>query len=377
MPSKTKKIIICIMGAGFLFALMPVLTYAQEGVLLRCDDANFISQVTGKVHLNIPLPGVTETLKCIKTTGGIQTHNFIGGDGSAAISTYIKGFYVYFVWVVGILAAVMTMYAGIQWLTAAGDASKITNAKSTMNGAVIGLILVLTSYVLLAAINPDLVKLRVPSVIGVKPKFAGDFCRTLDGIDYQKYATGAEVYCGDVYHYEDSKKEKGDLFCLSQSCPYNTQSCLPCKGEHDPYDSCTGGGYQCGYYDNFIEIRGKVVSVVDGKKLNRIELWRTCPDCDNDKHKVGTLEGEENFELNKSFILKSESQDPVPLTQFWLDVYFESGTPYFHTLCKQADPENESNCFIFEIPITPGGPATKEFNFDFQKIWNRCGMPCS
>ncbi|MBU1148623.1 pilin [Patescibacteria group bacterium] len=76
-----------------------------------------------------PIPGVFEGPQLV--------------DGSL-LSRYLRSFYVYFVWIVGILATVMIMWSGIQWITAAGDASKVTNAKATMNGAIIGLALTLS-----------------------------------------------------------------------------------------------------------------------------------------------------------------------------------------------------------------------------------------
>lgn len=73
---------------------------------------------------------------------------------------YIRALYVYFVGVVGVLAVAMIMYAGFLWITAAGNATRVTQAKEQMNAAVIGLILTLTSFLLLQLINPELVKLR-------------------------------------------------------------------------------------------------------------------------------------------------------------------------------------------------------------------------
>ncbi|MFH0853765.1 MAG: lytic transglycosylase domain-containing protein [bacterium] len=117
-------------------------------------DIDILVETSDEIYFtpNAPIPGVFEGKQLV--------------DGSL-LSRYIRSFYVYFVWVVGILAAVMTIYAGIQWITAAGDASKITNAKSTMNGAVIGLLLTLGSFVILRTINPSLVSFRDLSIFQV------------------------------------------------------------------------------------------------------------------------------------------------------------------------------------------------------------------
>jgi len=50
--------------------------------------------------------------------------------------------------VVGVLFFVMVVYAGFLWMTAAGNEERITKAKNIFSGALIGLIIVMTAYVL-------------------------------------------------------------------------------------------------------------------------------------------------------------------------------------------------------------------------------------
>jgi len=75
------------------------------------------------------------------------------------IADYIAGVYRYAIYVATILAAVMLMIGGLQWLTAAGDAGRVSSAKTRINNAIVGLVLTLGTYVVLSAINPDLVSL--------------------------------------------------------------------------------------------------------------------------------------------------------------------------------------------------------------------------
>jgi len=66
-----------------------------------------------------------------------------------------------FTWSLGILGIsvfVIFFYSGFLWLTAAGNTSKIGEAKTHMTNAVFGAILLLSSYLILYTINPDLVK---------------------------------------------------------------------------------------------------------------------------------------------------------------------------------------------------------------------------
>ena len=66
-----------------------------------------------------------------------------------------------FTWSLGILGIsvfVMFFYSGFLWLTAAGNTSKIGEAKTHMTNAVFGAILLLSSYLILYTINPDFVR---------------------------------------------------------------------------------------------------------------------------------------------------------------------------------------------------------------------------
>lgn len=69
-----------------------------------------------------------------------------------------------FTWSLGILGIsvfVMFFYAGFLWLTAAGNTSKVSDAKSRMTNAIFGAIILLSSYLILNTINPDFVRSSV------------------------------------------------------------------------------------------------------------------------------------------------------------------------------------------------------------------------
>lgn len=46
----------------------------------------------------------------------------------------------------GVIFLILVIYAGITWMTAAGDAKKVDKAKGILTTSVIGLIIVLTAY---------------------------------------------------------------------------------------------------------------------------------------------------------------------------------------------------------------------------------------
>jgi hypothetical protein len=72
------------------------------------------------------------------------------------ISQYIAAIYKYAIGIVGILAGLMIVFAGLIWLTAGGSAERVGTAKKMIGDALVGLVIALTSYLILYAINPSL-----------------------------------------------------------------------------------------------------------------------------------------------------------------------------------------------------------------------------
>jgi len=72
------------------------------------------------------------------------------------------GFIIYVInfafWIIGLVLFGAFLYAGIIWLTAAGNMGKISKAKEVLTNAILGFILLLSSWLILNVINPDLTK---------------------------------------------------------------------------------------------------------------------------------------------------------------------------------------------------------------------------
>jgi len=107
-------------------------------------------------HVSIPIPGVTHTLYCseYKNNQWVTLNPYYAVED---LAHYLAGFYRYFVGIVGIIAATMIMYGGIRWILAAGNRSRIQDAKNVIFSAIIGLLIAFLSYLLLYLLNPRLV----------------------------------------------------------------------------------------------------------------------------------------------------------------------------------------------------------------------------
>ena len=89
------------------------------------------------------------------------------------VADYIRTIYTFGVSIIGVVATVMIMFGGMKWLLAAGSQSKIGDAKEIIISAVVGLVLALTSYLLLNTINPKLVTMSSIAVETIKVEAQG------------------------------------------------------------------------------------------------------------------------------------------------------------------------------------------------------------
>ena len=83
---------------------------------------------------------------------------------SSGLPEYINYLFVFGLGVIGVIALGVMMFGGIQYILAAGNVGKTTEAKEWIYAALTGLGLLLVSYLLLKTINPDLVDLTKPDL---------------------------------------------------------------------------------------------------------------------------------------------------------------------------------------------------------------------
>lgn len=72
------------------------------------------------------------------------------------IGEYIIAFYVFMVRAIAIIAICMIIWGGLEWILARGNASQISGAKSRIGSAIMGLIIIVSSNLILTTINPSL-----------------------------------------------------------------------------------------------------------------------------------------------------------------------------------------------------------------------------
>lgn len=139
--------------------------------------------------------------------------------GKRTLADYISKFYKWSVTAIAILAVIMIMISGLQWIFSAGNPPAIQKAREQMTAAIIGLVLILLAIPILRMINPALVRLKtfeIPAI--VRKEFS-------DEIDLEIFLT--DPMSGNVGNdiLKIDKNKSGDDFCLYRSSySYDSQN---------------------------------------------------------------------------------------------------------------------------------------------------------
>jgi D-alanyl-D-alanine dipeptidase len=133
--------------------------------------------------LQVPLlqrffPGfTTEKEKIIVEEGGTEYYRF------PWIGEYFAGLFRWGTWAISIIAVIMIMVAGVQWMLAMGNQSKISQAKNRIGDALFGLILILSANLLLGFINPNLTVFKPIVIEKIKKIKLNDWTEEVSLVD--------------------------------------------------------------------------------------------------------------------------------------------------------------------------------------------------
>lgn len=118
--------------------------------------------------------------KCLPTGKTTTMIAFGGKTQFTDVGDFLKTNYNLALSIISIVAVIMIIIAGIQWVSSGGNSEMITSAKKRISGAVIGMFIAFFSYIILNTINPALVNLRLPQVWMIRPYVVTpEFCRDI------------------------------------------------------------------------------------------------------------------------------------------------------------------------------------------------------
>ena len=178
------------------------------------------------IKLQVIIPGLNLTkgdaIKCTETNGK-KTCNF------PWIGEYIAGIYKYAIGIVGILAAVVLMVGGVLWIIAGGNATTIGEAKAWIGASLTGLVIALTSYLILYQVNPALVGFKglditmvekIKQLVEARTGGTAEQYKNMPCPTSSELSTGVQIYTTGYYHppYGTDRKSLC-MIHMSCSCP--------------------------------------------------------------------------------------------------------------------------------------------------------------
>lgn len=124
-----------------LFALS-LIVFAPFGNIVLAQAAP-----TADMPLEVKYPTVPET----QTPTTVKT----------PLPNYVQYIFNFFMWTSGLIALVVLVIGGSRYVISAGNVERMRDAKNQIYSAILGLLLLLSTWIILYAINPDLTKLSV------------------------------------------------------------------------------------------------------------------------------------------------------------------------------------------------------------------------
>ncbi len=150
---------------------------AADAKAFQCSSvhANFLaSQDAAAKKASAPTTSDQPPLPIISPTFGVPIPNMAKMDSSISSGTlstnflavYINGIYQYLIVISITIAIVMVIIGGFQYVLASGSGN-VEKGKTRIKNAIVGVILLLSSYLILRTVNPQLVLLQLVSLQNV------------------------------------------------------------------------------------------------------------------------------------------------------------------------------------------------------------------
>lgn len=147
--TKIKKIVFLSILCG---ALLSPLFFVQA----QDNPAPDLGASTPKISPPIDFPKLNVKLPGLNFDKAVCTSSECSNNW---LAEYIEALYQYGIGIIGILAVITMMIGGIVWVTAAGNDQRIGDAKKWIGGSLMGVLIALTSYIILNMVNPALTEL--------------------------------------------------------------------------------------------------------------------------------------------------------------------------------------------------------------------------
>lgn len=190
------------------------------------DSGQNASQNSYSRSFALPFPG----LEFLESYGVTLENKDVG--------TVISALYNFGVAIAAVSALIMFTYGGMRYLTAGQDSSSaISSAKKIISNAVLGLVLIVLSYLLLYIINPDFTfKLKIPDLKDQISPPGGSYAQS----SYTGYSQSSYTGYSQSSYYAQSSYAvySQSSYATYSQAGYADALCTTTK------DSC-GNGFKC------------------------------------------------------------------------------------------------------------------------------------
>lgn len=96
---------------------------------------------------------------CQEVGVGVQGNKqFCADTGQGLLKKYLLAIFNWGTALISALAVLVIIFGGYRYMTSGGSPDKVESAKNMIVGALSGLLLIIFAYVILNAINPDILK---------------------------------------------------------------------------------------------------------------------------------------------------------------------------------------------------------------------------
>jgi hypothetical protein len=269
---------------------------------------------------------------------------------------YILAIYNFGLWTVGIAAVLMISIGAFMYITSAGNTSQTGKAKEIIFDAIAGVILALTSYILLSTINPNLVNITFTSQTGSagSPGSSGGPSGTTAGykkacpdtksttpIDFSKAASDTDIKKSTTCDQYDAYFSKAANSSILKAMAQLESSCGSNKGP--------SSANACG----LMQLLPSTASSLAGRDVTCAEL------ISNDALSV---------ELADKYVSQnlSKSGGAAGIFAGYNSGYEQDCSPKLHALCPSNDCPGAK---AFECCVNPG-----ELEESINYAWNGMGL---
>lgn len=193
------------------------------------------------VKINLPGLLFSDQNKIQTSSDGEKTFFYVPWIGE-----YINWLYNYSIGIIALLAIIAIMIGGFYWLLAGGNASRVSEAKSWINAALSGLVLALSSYILLFTINSNLVSLPSIKMMLIK-KIDIEITGDTSGPENSDIPVAGEYPCPSGNNLQEIITQMRGQTTYHYGGKYNyhpracqSKYCLDCSGFVDFVRKCAG-----------------------------------------------------------------------------------------------------------------------------------------